>query len=280
MMEGADSFLIRNEKMGVKNLILEILSSKWPLTLKKIHNIIKKNYRMKVSSQAVYKSLQDLCNKQVLVKNDREYSLNLDWIKKLKELSKSLENSYVNKNPLIGRDFGINSIETFTFDNLSNLDSFLMPIIEKYLTRKEHGDYSCYSYWIFGWWPLFISNEKYKVLRDIINPKRIYMVLKDNSQITAFCSNFYKKIGINVRTGKEIEDFDFIVLGDLIVQIFKPAKLNNRVISLFNKFNKFEDIDMDKVIEVFEEAHKIEVVILRNKDLSNVLLRKIEGCFN
>jgi hypothetical protein len=235
---------------------------------------------MKVSSQAVYKSLQDLCNKQVLVKNDREYSLNLDWIKKLKELSKSLENSYVNKNPLIGRDFGINSIETFTFDNLSNLDSFLMPIIEKYLTRKEHGDYSCYSYWIFGWWPLFISNEKYKVLRDIINPKRIYMVLKDNSQITAFCSNFYKKIGINVRTGKEIEDFDFIVLGDLIVQIFKPAKLNNRVISLFNKFNKFEDIDMDKVIEVFEEAHKIEVVILRNKDLSNVLLRKIEGCFN
>ncbi len=269
-------------KRNVKDLIVNSLAIEWPLTLKKLHNLLKNKYNVSVSCQAVYKALQEMTRKNIIIKNNKEYSLNLDWIKQLKTFSKKLEEAYIEKNPLVGNylESG-NGTQSFTLDNMFNLDKFLLFQIEKFLTKKEFEKIPCYSQWNFGWWPLFISREGYQVLKKIINPKRVYISIKDNSVVARFCSNFYSRASMNSKSGVDTEtNFDFITVGDLIIQIYYPQTLIKKILSVFNKIKNLEEIDMDKIDEIFSENYEINLIILKNKNIAKILSDKVLGVFN
>jgi len=268
-----------SKEKNVKDLIINALTIEWPLSLKKLYNLLKKRYRTKVSYQAVHKALQELVDKEVIVKNKMEYSLNLDWIKNLREFSEEIEKSYLNKSPLI--DLSIEDSKSFVFNNLVELDKFLMLAIEKFLTTKEYEKIPCYSYWNFEWWPLFVSKQEYSVLREIINPKRIYMAVKDKSIIARFCSSFYDKIGAKVKNNIKLEsNFDFVVLGDLVFQMYFPEKLIKKLEIYFNSLNNLEELDMHKLVKIFEEKNKINLLAVRNKDIADLLAEKVRRVFN
>ncbi len=269
------------KEKNIKDLIVEILSIEWPLTLKKIHNILKKRYKTGVSYQAVHKVLQELVDKEILIKNNREYSLNIGWIKKLKGFSEKLEKSYIEKTSFLGNNLQEGKeIQSFVLDSMYNLDRFLMSQIEKFLTKKEFEKTPLYSHWQFGWWPLFISRQEYQVLKKIINPKRAYATFTDNSNVTKFCSNFYIKSGMKSKTNIKLENnFDFIVFNDMVIQIYYPRKLVEKILSVFDKVKNIEDLDIDKINEIFEAEYKIDAVILKNKNISKLLSDKVLSVF-
>ena len=65
---------------SVKDLIIIILTNRWPLTLKEIHNELKKNYSTNVSYQAIHKTAKELRNKNIIEKKREKISIkyNLD----------------------------------------------------------------------------------------------------------------------------------------------------------------------------------------------------------
>ena len=83
---------------GVKELIIKILSSTWPISVKEISSILRKGYNVKVSYQAVHKAVNELLRKKILTKNSQKsYELNTDWIKEVKQFSLKLEQSYLQR---------------------------------------------------------------------------------------------------------------------------------------------------------------------------------------
>jgi len=78
----------------VKDAIVNVLASEWPLTLKEIYFAVVKQYSLRVSYQAVHKALKQLVEFKVLVKQERRYRLNIEWIRNLKMLGASLEKEY------------------------------------------------------------------------------------------------------------------------------------------------------------------------------------------
>ncbi len=78
----------------VKDAIVAVLGCRWPLSLKSIYFAVTKEYAFRVSYQAVHKALKQLVQKGVVVKENREYSLSMEWIKNTKRFASNLEQAY------------------------------------------------------------------------------------------------------------------------------------------------------------------------------------------
>lgn len=81
-----------NEKQGCKEIIVSILSQKWPLAAKEIYNILKR--QVAVTYQAVHKSLNELVSSRVVARKGKRYCLNPDFVVKMKKHWSAIEESY------------------------------------------------------------------------------------------------------------------------------------------------------------------------------------------
>ena len=111
----------------IKDIVIDILIFEWPLSLSKIHKKISSNYSKSGTCQATYKAICELVQEEVLIKRERLYSINLNWVTKIKEFSCHIENNYKNdeKIPLMEGVIKAkteNNITVLTFDSLIELD--------------------------------------------------------------------------------------------------------------------------------------------------------------
>ncbi len=267
------------KKMSVKDLIITVMTTDWPLAQRKLFNLLKKRYGLGVSYQAVHKALQELVKKNIVAKNDKEYSLNLDWVKELQEFTGKLEESYITKTPLAERKWKEN-MQTFVFDNLFNMDKFLIAQFTELLTDEERIDLPCYSHWEFSWWPLFFSRQEYRGLAALKNPSRIYISIRDSSDVAKLCANMYTKLGVKIKVGMDLENnFDYIILGDSVIQMYWPEQLKKDVKKVFKGVKDLAQLDMHALVQIFERKEKINVVVLKNLQIARVFSKKVHAMF-
>ena len=77
----------------VKDAIISILVSQWPLTARKIYHGVK-NMGINVSYQAVHKTLGEFIADGVVGKTEGKYQISQEWIERIKELGNRLDSSY------------------------------------------------------------------------------------------------------------------------------------------------------------------------------------------
>jgi len=78
----------------VKDAVVSILGKEWPLSLKEIYFAVVREYSLEVSHQAVHKALKQLAANGVLVKSERKYCLDIEWIRNVKRFGASMEKAY------------------------------------------------------------------------------------------------------------------------------------------------------------------------------------------
>ena len=78
----------------VKDAIVNVLGGEWPLSLKEIYFAVVKQYSLDVSCQAVHKALKLLVESNVLVRQEKKYCLNIEWIRNVKSYGVMLEEAY------------------------------------------------------------------------------------------------------------------------------------------------------------------------------------------
>ena len=120
---------------SVKDCIISILGNNWPLNVKKIHNLIKKNFAKNCTYQAVYKSLNELAKENILIKTKEGYHINLDWIKKLQAYTDTIETNYYTKERIISLEGvqeikGDDDLQVLTFSNYFDAEKYLYYFIK------------------------------------------------------------------------------------------------------------------------------------------------------
>jgi len=160
----------------VKDMIIDILSFEWPLTLSQIYNRISKDYASSVSCQAVYKAINELVDEQVLVKKEKQYAINIKWVEKIKEFAVHVENNYKNNAnmPLVDgllKTKTENNVTVLTFDSTLDMDKAWMDIKKQYYKNldKEHD----ITVWEGNhcWWLLTYPESEYTELEKIKEKK-------------------------------------------------------------------------------------------------------------
>ena len=90
---------VKDMQQNTRDLVVEILSYTWPLSVKKIYHVIKSRYNKPITYQAVYKTIKDMVNEGTLLNRSNEYLLDLTWINNLKEFCRKIESSYSRDQP-------------------------------------------------------------------------------------------------------------------------------------------------------------------------------------
>lgn len=81
----------------ISELAVIILSKEWPLKLKDIHSKVLA-VRKHVSLQATQKSLSKLVKEKVILKQQKKYQLNTQWLKQQTDFSLKTMQAYLTKN--------------------------------------------------------------------------------------------------------------------------------------------------------------------------------------
>ncbi|UCD07145.1 MAG: hypothetical protein JSW41_04945 [Candidatus Aenigmatarchaeota archaeon] len=84
-----------SKKRPLKNLIIYTLVSEWPLTVRRIYNKLKNNNEIDVTYQAVFKTVKELVEKDVLVEKDKNYMINVGWINMVRDIADMMKKRYL-----------------------------------------------------------------------------------------------------------------------------------------------------------------------------------------
>lgn len=85
----------KSKRRPLKNLIIYTLVSEWPLTIRRIYNKLKTNNGVDVTYQAVFKTVKELVEKDVLVEKDKKYMINIGWINMVRDIADMMKKRYL-----------------------------------------------------------------------------------------------------------------------------------------------------------------------------------------
>ncbi|MFH1500614.1 MAG: hypothetical protein ABIE22_01575 [archaeon] len=271
----------------IKDIIIDVLSFEWPLSLSQIHNRVKKNYNHTGTCQATYKAINELLLGEVLLKQNKQYSIDLKWIDKLKEFSEHVATNYNSgeKVPLIE---GVvkakteNNVTVLTFNSLVEMDKMWIKIKKDYyqnLTKKRD-----VTFWQGShcWWLLVYPEMEFNEL-SMLKEKKVkhFFINHNNKPLDQYAKRFYENYGINFKTKKEPIDCDIGVFGDTIMQVYLPKDAQEKIEEIYNKHSSPNEVNLPEFIDkVLNKKRQINLILTRNKEIANQLKEKALKEFN
>lgn len=261
------------KKKTVKDHIISILSHEWPLSTKKIYNILTKKYQLEVSYQACHKALRELMEQNVIVKNGKEYQLSLEWAKQLKEFGERVErqneSSLFNGLPETG-------MKTFSFQNLRELYVFLLDLLE----RSSDQEKNLYQNFYHLHTPLAFTEDEYRRFATAVAKfENGYTIGKCVTGADKMMSGLYQsmhlrchvKIGVNM-----IAECDLFICGDIIFQIFLSDDIKRMMDKIYRVSKNMDPQKLRKKwFPLFVRKTKIIAILLKNKELAEYYKGKI-----
>ncbi|MBM3233910.1 hypothetical protein FJZ19_02325 [Candidatus Pacearchaeota archaeon] len=118
----------KTKKRNVREAIISVLGRKFPLSIKKIFFEINKEYKLGVTYQAVFKLINEMLEENILVKSNREYKLNINWINRLENELAIIKKNYV------GED---KKSDTQIQDRINEFIAVIGPKLKEYLDNDK-----------------------------------------------------------------------------------------------------------------------------------------------
>jgi len=274
-------------KKRVKDVIIDILSFEWPLTLSQIYNKISRNYGCSVSCQATYKALNELLIEGVLSKQDKFYTINLEWLLKLKNFALHIEKNYHNEKrlPLIEGILNAkteNDVTILTFDSILDMDKAWINIKKDYYQNLAQEKEVTFWEGNHCWWLLVYPEAEYAELEKIKEKNaRHFFINHNDTPLDEVAKKFYEQAGIKFKTLKNKVDADIGVFGDTIMQVNLPDELKKKIDEIYLKCKKSSEVDVHSFLkEVLTKKICIKLVLTKNKEIANQLKQKALKEFN
>jgi len=263
-----------NSHPSTKDAVINILTLEWPLSLKSIFYKMKKKYNFGASYQAVFKTVKELVDKGVLIEKDKQYEINLNWVKEVQSFTDVVETNYYAKERIQSlsgiRESKQNSdIIILNFESIFDAEKYLYYYL-KYELLKIKNDSVCWNL-INEWRPLFYLRSEYNIYSKLKRKgHKFYCLCSGNSKIEKNYEKFYNSIGVHYSLVKEKFPSDIIVFGDYYISLFIPEDLRNKMKVFLKKGNIVQLMK-----EVMEFKSSIKVVIHRDPGLAADLKKQI-----
>ncbi|MBU2100288.1 hypothetical protein KKG83_03835 [Candidatus Micrarchaeota archaeon] len=256
----------RPQEQKITDVIIDILSNEFPLTVKQVYIRLKRNHGVNVSYQAVHKHIKQMIENKVLSKDGNDLFINYSWIKKLSNYAKSLESA-------IGREKDDGSriiiLDSFVACGQFLINDFMGNETGKY-QNPENKD--CVCMWNHAWPIVGASQEEHEKMKKMFSKTIHWNVCAQNTFLDKVTANYVAKIGKKVVLNqKGSMNVDTFTEGDYIMQVHLPEKLKKDMHQLYMKVKSEKDFDMKEMLEFGSKNYGIRIVIFKNKQLADSL---------
>jgi predicted transcriptional regulator len=174
--------------MSMQEEIINLLSFETNFTAKQIFNQITKNKQ--VSYQAIHKILAEMESKEILLKKNNEYSLNLNWVTNQKQFYEKI--IITQKQNVFNPNLNVQTLELNTlFEFFSGmLELMSSDILYKNCKHKFGGGILRHL-----WWSLSFDDVGYQKFKHMLGPKDSYIVAVRNTPVDKWLKTYYEKTG-------------------------------------------------------------------------------------
>jgi len=253
-------------KKSIKNLIMELLFQKWPLTARQVYYELKKK-GANITYQAVHKSLLELQEQGLLTKNKFSYQINPLWLKDFSSRISMLENQYYKKNIMkLGKN-----VQILTFNTIQDVLDFVLSSIntDLYGLSNELVLLANKSY-IF---PL-TSNHKAQI-KKFQQKHTIYILISKNTLIDRLAKHYLQSLGINANIGVNIRyPISLFVYGDCIVYIHTIFS-KEEMFAFDRLFKANKSVLKENLLSAYDKLLnkrlKTKLVIVKDKDILKIV---------
>lgn len=271
----------------IKDMIIDILSFEWPLTLTAIYNKVSKDYAHSSTCQATYKAICELLKDGVLVKQDKFYSLNMQWVDKIKEFSNQIEKNYREneKVPLIDGVLKVkteNNVSVLTFNSLLDLDKAWIDIKKSYYRNLDKEGEVTFWKGNHCWWLLVYPEAEFDEL-ELVRKKKVkdFNLIHNSTSLDKAAKKFYDRAKIGCKFKNEKVDSDMTVFGDTIMQVCLPEKIRKDLHKIYEKCKNPEEVDVHDLLKnVLTRKTQINLVLTKNRDIADQLKQTVLKEFN
>ncbi|MBI2597906.1 MAG: hypothetical protein HYW50_01790 [Candidatus Diapherotrites archaeon] len=265
---------VSKNNASTKDKIVLILGQEFPLTAKQIFNRLKKEFNANLSYQAAHKLLHQLTEEKVLLREEKNYSLNKQWIKQVKTFGSNLENSYLKKagNNYL-QDLEKHGTVNVTLVGIRETARFLIDGFFRLPNPQKKPNIALWRnvYSIIG-----LNDADYDGLKETL--PQWFAVSSENNFLDKMFADTLSKFGMKVKLGvKEAATSlsDTFVTGDYVGVIFYPPKFRelwHRQNKLPQKVNEFDLHHHFKMM--IDEKATINALITKNPDLADQIREK------
>jgi len=259
------------DKHSTRTLIVQVLAEEWPLSAKELYNKVKRLSKKELSYQAIHKILKALESDKIVVKEEKGYIIDVDWVNSVSLFAEKMSSALAEgKHSLLNREL--------VFETVAEADKFLLELGAILNPGKDD---EIGLQWNHFWIPLFFSRDTYTGLKELITKTNFYCVTAGNSPIDNWCATFWNKIGVNEKTGvKGTFGIDMMVFQDTIIQVFYPKKIKEAIDRVYKKTKDPTKLDAEKFFHtVFEKKTRIPILISRNKEVAEELMKQTKAYF-
>ncbi|MFA6073024.1 MAG: hypothetical protein WC758_02855 [Candidatus Woesearchaeota archaeon] len=267
---------------NVKNLVFSILTKEYPLKIVELTNLIRKRYGKSVTFQAVRKAILELVEEGVLIKKDKEFSINKKWIfetkKKMDEIYSSLSSE--EKSPK-----NIQSIEgdvsVFTFESLNEMMRFWEEIVDDWFRTYKKGDYNVNCWQGVHGWEILMHPEPERKIMTQLNKKGIlcYVLSTSNTALDKYVAKFYTNMNVKVGLSSSNNNFDKTyyvgTYGETIVQAHYPAEILDALDKFFKKTKNIDDLNLHELSKIVNRKVKIKLTVIKNLSMAQQINKSI-----
>jgi len=258
---------------STKDMVISVLASQWPLSAKKIHYLIKKEYNPSISYHAVYKALTSLFKSRVLTKEAIKYKLNLSWIKSSKSVLDRIEKTYLGLNESSLKS----TLSKLVFHSLEEAEFFLSEV---YMKHKSDSIVCVEEPHL--WWLLYYPEQG--ETSSYVDSKGYYSICNGNTLVDKWCEEIENKLLFNCKTGIPCaQRSKLIVFENFYVEIYFPKKLINKITQKYMSVKKITPSKMRELSiflkELAQEKYDISIIIHRDKKLAQQHIGRIMSYF-
>jgi hypothetical protein len=258
-----------------KDLIFTLLTKEKSLSLIQLYTMIKKEYNVSITYQAVRKAVELLVEQTVLIKNEKQYSLSKKWVLELKSFFDELLASFDSQKSV--HTFSSTLIKdnyaSYTLHSLYDLDVFWGDVLLHLAKNLKKGEPKLsVNYGHYVWWMLINLGRETK-LYEVYKQLKIqtYFIWLRDLPLNRLATTVYERIGHRVCL-QEDENVDecvaFDTVGDTVIEVRYPKKIVRKIKQFFETYTTLQDMDMKRLTAITHEPCDIQFIVYRNKELA------------
>ncbi|MFH1328215.1 MAG: hypothetical protein ABIH76_05155 [Candidatus Bathyarchaeota archaeon] len=274
-------------KKTLPDLILIILAREYPLTVAQITKVVKKEFGIKVTYQAVRKSLFTLEDRRILDRDSGVFSVKKEYILGQKRLLDQMLGNYftaenMGKLPLYSK--GNEPYTTYNFETLLQTDKFWGEMVLDWAYNLKEGDdrrfvfHGPHCWYVFG----HLGTEY-----DFLNLLKAhgvtsYYLVESKTTLDEWTKQFYKDNGVMYKINKKAKEpmrTAVGIFGEYIMQFSYPDELFDKIEKFYSSTRSIRSLDMTKIAETLKKKTSIEFIVNRNKIIADKLKEEIVSKF-
>ena len=252
---------------SIKDMVFIILTHQYPLSLIELLNIIKKQYAVSVSFQAVRKAVLELQHANVIIKDGKKFSLSREWILQLIKFGNTLQKNYFTS-PQSRKKTTLQvgpNLTIYTLPKLVDLDYVWNGIIRESLSQPQAPKIITFKA-VHFWFLLATLAQETQLIQEMLQHGiKLYYICYGNTPLDKWAVQMYNRLGVHCIHRSKPHDYDLGLnigtYGNYLIQTTHPQQLAKKIDHFFRTTAKVEDASLTQITQLVIDEQDIPLTI-------------------